>query len=130
MTSGTDLAGAPRTQGSSVDMGVYEDVAVSIWDGAASLGNGWRKLPWFGVFNDTFSPWINHAQLGWNYCIAEDLSDIWFYSPTLGWWWSSAERFPNTYRLSRRSWFYYSLGSSDPCWFYNWQTGVWETVWF
>lgn len=81
--------------------------------GAKDLDQGWKFVEWFGAWNDTFFPWIFHADHGWIY-IHERSTDqsIWMFDPALGWLFTSAAAYPNLYSPARGSWIFYFKGTN------------------
>ncbi len=100
----------------------------SLWQNAVDLGKGWKWFDWFGYFNINSSPWIYHSTLGWLYAYGTSTDSIWFWDAQMNaFWWTSRTTYPYLYRASDGSWLYYQEGSSNPCWFYNFNTGRWES---
>ncbi len=100
-----------------------------LWSGAKTLKDRWQYLKWFGYFDTGFYPWIYHLTLGFLYPCATADSNIWFYDPQMkggSFWWTSATLFPYVYRASDGAWLYYEVGSSNPRWFFNFNTLKWE----
>ncbi len=99
----------------------------SLWSVTLELGSGWRYSPWFGLFNDSFEPWIYHADLGWLYQSAESEESIYFYDPVIEeWLWTGRSVFPYFYRPQSQDWVFYDIGSSNPRYFYNFTDSIWE----
>ena len=99
-----------------------------IWQNAANLGGGWHWLNWFGYFNTDNSPWIYHDTLGWLYPYGTSTDSIWFYDPVMNvFLWTSATVYPYVYRAGDGAWLYYDVGSSSPCWFFNFSNNSWES---
>jgi plastocyanin len=99
-----------------------------LWQNATDLGNGWKWLSWFGYFNTNSPPWIFHQEHGWLYPFGTTTENITFWDPLLNaFWWSSQTQYPYLYRFSDGVWLYYQVGSSNPRWFYNLSTGIWES---
>jgi subtilase family serine protease len=103
------------------------------WPDATSLGNGWMSSSWFGVFNVTYYPWIYHAQHGWLYVSGTDPASIWLWTPDTavpwtGFLWTSSTVYPWLWSDTQRTWLYYSVGSSNPRYFFNWNAQKWVPV--
>lgn len=96
-----------------------------IWPGATDLGKGWKELGWLGVYYDLHFPWIFHGEHGWLFWSAALHSDVWFFSPGMGWLWTSRTHYPYLYRAADGAWLYYVKGS-NPRAFYNFTTFSWE----
>jgi len=97
-----------------------------MWGGATDLGSGWKWLSWFGIFNDSQDPWINHAQHDWMYCSGSSTASIWFWTSDMGWLWTSDSVYPYFWRSSDSRWIWYMVGSDNPRWFVRMNDGIWE----
>ncbi len=98
------------------------------WDvGSQDLGDGWRRLSWFGDYNTTRKDgWIWHNIHGFLQVSATATpGSIWFYAQDMGWLWTSHTQYPTLYRASDGAWLWFN-GSSNPRWFMNLTTGHWE----
>ena len=63
------------------------------------------------------------------YCLGTDASSsIWFYTQDQGWLWSNSELYPYIYRSSDGHWLWYSVGSDNPRWFYDFTTASWVSI--
>jgi len=100
----------------------------SPWDAATDLGNGWKNSSWFGTFNVTYYPWIYHQQHGWMYVFGSDSTSIWLWTSDMGYLWTSSTVYPWLWSNTQQTWLYYSVGSSNPRYFYNWNAQKWVTV--
>ncbi len=115
-----------HSSGSVFDIQVVTKTG-SLWQNATDLGGGWKRLKWFGDFYVDNSSWIYHNHLGWLYPYGTSTDSIWFYDPAMGaFWWTSASTYPYLYRASDGAWLFYEEGSSNPRWFYNFNTKSWE----
>ena len=87
--------------------------ATGLFAGAEDLGQGWKVLDWFGAWNDTFLPWVFHAEHGWLY-VNDGSTDeaIWIYDTKLGWLYTLADTYPKLYSISRGSWIFYFRGTN------------------
>ncbi len=102
---------------------------VSGWDaGFQDLGEGWRRLGWFGDFRPMGgSGWIWHNAHGFLYVAPGSTPhDIWFYSQSMGWLWTKSTTYPFLFRASDGAWLWYLSGSTNPRWFFNYKTSSWE----
>jgi plastocyanin len=100
----------------------------NLWPGAANLGNGWMNSSWFGTFNVNNYPWIYHQQHGWMYVFGTDPTSIWLYTSDLGFLWTSQSVYPWLWSDTQKTWLYYDVGSSNPRYFYNWNSQKWVAV--
>ncbi len=122
---GTTVAGGAHGQGAVFSLAVSP--ASGLWQGATELGGGWMWLDWFGYFNLNNSPWINHLTLGWLYPYGTSTGSIWFWDPVMrSFWWTNQSIYPYLFRQSDGAWLFYEEGASNPRWFYNFKTGLWE----
>lgn len=77
---------------------------VGRWGDAASIGDGWLYLAWFGRFMD-FGNWIYHEEHGWWYIVGENPGDFYYYDKELsGWGWISPEVYPWLYWFDAEEW--------------------------
>ena len=89
-----------------------------------SLGSGWMKRDWFGVYYATSYPWVYHENLGWSY-IKEQASDqAWVYRELLGWLWAERNSFPHLYMDEREEWTYLDLKQAKAT-LYDYRFGEW-----
>jgi len=98
------------------------------WPDATDLGSGWKHSSWFGTFNETYYPWIWHQQHGWMYAFGTDPGSIWLWTPDLGFLWTGSGVYPWLWSNTQQTWLYYSVGSSNPRYFYNWNSQKWVAV--
>ena len=99
-----------------------------LWRGAVELDGGWEWLSWFGYFNTTYAPWIWHQTLGWLYPYGNSTDSVWFWDQAMnGFWWTNRAIYPYLYRAGDGAWLFYVEGSSNPQWFFNFQTSKWES---
>ena len=102
---------------------------LSPWDsGYQDIGGGWRRLTWFGDYVPMGSDgWIWHNKHKFLFVSANSIpSSIWLYTQNMGWLWTSSTTYPYLYRSSPEAWLWYN-GSTNPRWFRNMTTGVWES---
>jgi hypothetical protein len=75
------------------------------WRNAVDLGNGWRYLDWFGVFNIQTAPEIFHLKHGWLHAFGSDPSSITFYDyANTAFWWTCDAACPWVYRYADGNW--------------------------
>ena len=106
-----------------------DPAAGSTWDaGYQSLGDGWRRLAWFGDYIPMGGDgWIWHNRHGFLFVPADAASgSIWLFAQDMGWLWTGNTTYPFLYRSSDGAWVWYN-GATGPRWFRNMATGVWET---
>ncbi len=100
----------------------------TLWDaGYQSLGNGWRRVGWFGDYIPMGSAgWIWHNKHGFFFVAANSTpQSIWLFAQDMGWLWTSSSRYPFLYRSRDRAWLWYN-GARNPRWFRNMATSRWE----
>jgi hypothetical protein len=97
------------------------------WPDAVDLGNGKKQSSWFGIFNDTYYPWIYHQQHGWMYVFGTDPASIWLWAPDMGFLWTGSGVYPWLWRDQDQTWLWYVKGSQSPRFFFNWNTQQWES---
>jgi hypothetical protein len=100
----------------------------SPWDAATDMGGGWKNSSWFGTFNVSYYPWIYHKQHGWMYVYGSDSSSIWLWTSDMGFLWTGSGVYPWLWSNTQQTWLYYSVGSSNPRYFYNWKSQKWVAV--
>jgi hypothetical protein len=126
-TTGGGYALTQATAG-GFQVGTFSISNTSPWPDATSLGNGWMTSNWFGTFNVNNYPWIYHQQHGWMYVFGTDPNSIWLWTSDLGFLWTSQSVYPWLWSDAQQTWLYYSVGSSNPRYFYNWNTQKWVAV--
>ena len=123
------IAGTWQSADGSTEQG-FVAALTDLWRDAVCLGGGWDLLSWFGYFNSASAPWIYHQSLGWLCAIGTSTYDIWFWDPAMNaFWWTNQEFFPHIYRARDGAFLYYLVGTTNPEWFYNYNTSRWETYW-
>ena len=120
------LAGLPGSP-ALYDVGAYE--YEPNWDaGYGSIGNGWRRLNWFGDYIPMGGQgWIWHNKHGFFY-VWPDASpeNVWLFAQDMGWLWTGYAVYPFLYRASDGAWLWYN-GATNPRWFRNMTTEQWES---
>ena len=99
------------------------------WDvGFQDLGDGWRRLAWFGDYVPMGQDgWIWHNRHGFLYVPPNaEPESIWLYAQDMGWLWTGNATYPFLYRHSDGAWLWYN-GAVNPRWFRNMTTGQWES---
>jgi hypothetical protein len=120
--------GASLGSPTSVTVTILDDE--NNWDsGCQDLGNGWRRLSWFGDYIPLANNWIWHKKLGYMYVAPSSTpQSIYFWNTAMSsWWWTSSAFYSYIYRFSDRTWLWYQSGSTGPCWFLNLSTWGWES---
>ncbi len=102
--------------------------AAGPFGGGDDLGGGWRHSEWFGFYNDSHAPWYFHNEHWWLYSVADDADSIWLWQPELLWLWTSEAAYPYLYRNIDQAWLFYSQASTNPRWFFNFESGAWEAL--
>jgi hypothetical protein len=91
--------------------------------------NGWSYNPILGwIAGEASLPWIYSNVHGWLYTGHEAYSnELKLYSPAGEWQWlfTSDILFPWYYRPSDGKWLWYSDGSGNPAWFYDFSLPAW-----
>ena len=65
---------------------------------------GQRHSKWFGSFDDSTYPWINHKLYGWMVCLAPATGGFWFWSKELGYFWTAYWEFPRIFLDRINNW--------------------------
>lgn len=88
---------------------------------------GWVES-WIGWVNISFGEWYFHDRLGWLYANnGSNPSGVWLFSPVFGWVWTNQNAFHWLYSNDKSGWQYYDPGSSNPVWFYDFNSGQWNS---
>ena len=87
---------------------------------------GWIYVPWFGSINIALDPWIYHLQHGWMCPVGDTVDALWLYTLDMGWIFTGGAIYPTLYCFGGAAWMHYLQGTSNPRWFFNYSTGLWE----
>lgn len=103
--------------------------APATWDaGYVALGANWRRLDWFGDYVPVGGGWYWHGRFGYFFVSGNSTpSQVYLYTPNLGWLFTRKELYPYLYRFSDGAWLWYQRSSSSPRWFLNLNTSLWES---
>jgi hypothetical protein len=82
-----------------------------LWPDAELGEDGWRLVPWLGYLTDHHFPWVFHAEHGWLFVDAQDVTDVRLWSEDLGWWFTSADLYPLFYSHDLGEWLTFEGGS-------------------
>ncbi len=106
---------------------VVNEATIDLFADAKIGKKGWLRSDWFGVFSDTFAPWIYHEKLGFLFPAADRNESAWFFDPENGWIWTSESAFPFFWSVDRSAWLWFAAENSVPGarWFNNFSTGEW-----
>ena len=75
------------------------------FEGIPSDPFGWREIPWFGRFNDTYFPWIHHENHEWLYVSRQsNANKIVAYQSATGWLSFTASDSPQVFNFARNTW--------------------------
>jgi hypothetical protein len=94
----------------------YESRYFLIWKFAEAVQGSvnWKKVKWFGYFNDKNFPWIFHSKLGWLYHGSNTTASMWLYSPVIeSWIWTSNQEFPWIYLPKLQKWVFLNLEAGN-----------------
>ena len=101
----------------------------TLWDGHVTLVDEWKHSSWFGTFlelNNT-NGWLFHTKLSFIYTDSTTQGSLWFFSPELGWVWTSQMAYPFIYSNSDASWNYFDAQSGSV---YNFTENTWSIIHF
>lgn len=88
---------------------------------------GWVES-WIGWVNISYGNWYFHDKLGWLFANnGSNASGVWLFSPVFGWVWTNQNVFHWLYSNDKSGWQYYDPGSSNPVWFYDFNSGQWNS---
>jgi len=106
---------------------VVNQATVDLFADAAIGNKGWLRSDWFGVFSDSFAPWIYHEKLGFLFPAADRNESAWFFDPENGWIWTSESAYPFFWSVDRNAWIWFAEEGSTPGarWFNDFSTGQW-----
>lgn len=99
----------------------------TLWDGHITLVDEWKQSSWFGTFlelNNT-NGWLFHTKLSFIYTDSTTQGSLWFFSPELGWVWTSQMAYPFIYSNSDASWNYFDAQSGSV---YNFTENTWSII--
>ena len=105
---------------------VSQIVQAAPFGDTTDLGGGWKWSSWFGTFNDSNENWIFHNEHGWFFTESTSETSVWLWSESMDWLWTSATNYPNLFRAREGVWLWYQLASTNPRYFYNFSTALWE----
>lgn len=89
-------------------------------------GRGWKTSNWFGKINDTYYPWILHADHSWQYVARRSTaSDFYFHDPLMGWMFTSEEQYPKVFSFSRDGWVFLSPATVGSGQFFDYNSKTW-----
>jgi len=72
-------------------------------DESAAMLPGWHRSKWFGVFDDSYYPWIFHPTYGWMACLDTNRAGFFFYSGSQGYFYALPLTFPSVYSFTKRA---------------------------
>ena len=104
--------------------------AASGWrSGETDLGDNWRWLGWFGMYNMVSDPWVFHRDHGWLFPIQMPDGGIFFYDVAMSrFWWTNPAIYPFLYRFGDNpAWLWYQKDTTKPRRFYNVAADAWES---
>jgi len=80
--------------------------------------------------NVSQEPWIYHPQHGWLFPFGDDPASWMFfwYVRQATFLYTTSGLYPSMFRFSDNKWLWYQIGSRNPRWFVDLQTGVWESL--
>ncbi len=98
---------------------------------AEDLGDATFRSAWFGLFWDTYYPWIYHDEFGWIYPVAMAQDSFWAHLGDLGWVYTASKAFPWLYAAESDDWVAYAIGSGSKGatrWYYSINNEDWFYV--
>ena len=94
------------------------------WYGSMeSMGNGWWRSDWFGVFSVHVNEWIYHADLGWAYAVGDEQEGLWLWTSERGWLWTSEQSWPYLWHHEAANWFYFLKQEDKAGVFFDFSSG-------
>lgn len=86
-----------------------------------TTGMIWSVSPWFGNFQPFSFPWIYHKEHGWIFAAEKDnkSDSLWFWDSALGWWMTTAKKYPEIYLQNIDTWVLYHRNTTSPREFKN-----------
>ena len=109
-------------------LGVHPPSFLSAQEGAQAesidLGQGWKWSPWFGIFNDSRSPWLFHAEHDWLFLNSGSLTGtFFFFDLSWGWIWTGKGIYPDVFSWGRNTWLRYEVGTTSPRVYFDYALG-------
>ena len=86
---------------------------------------------WFGIYNDSFYPWIFHNEHGWQYVFeVENDGELYLYDlPSEDWWFTSESIYPSFFSFGRGTWNWFFEETVNPCQFVDLESGdFWRDI--
>jgi alpha-tubulin suppressor-like RCC1 family protein len=94
------------------------------WYGSMeSMGNGWWRSDWFGVFSVHVNEWIYHADLGWAYAVGDEQEGLWLWTSERGWLWTAEQTWPYLWQHQAANWFYFLKEEDQAGLFFDFSSG-------
>ena len=99
-------------------------VDTNAWYGSMeSMGNGWWRSDWFGVFSVHVNEWIYHADLGWAYAVGDEQEGLWLWTSERGWLWTAEQTWPYLWQHQAANWFYFLKEEDQAGLFFDFSSG-------
>ncbi len=115
---------AGETMGSLRKVKVHEDFNRNTWYGKMeSLGNGWWRSEWMGVFSVHTNGWIYHTDLGWAYAEGDKQEGVWLWTRKRGWLWTAERAWPYLWQHEAGNWFYFLKQEGKAGVFFDFSSG-------
>jgi hypothetical protein len=123
-------AAAEKSEGNNQKSATYTlpPAGAGAWDaGYQDVGGGWRRLAWFGDYVPLGGDWYWHVHFGpFSVSAASTPHMIFIFTTDMGWLFTGHTLYPYLFRFEDQTWLWYQRGSTNPRWFLNLQTGLWE----
>jgi len=98
-----------------LEMMAAESPEPYLWADAPRIDQEWRHSDWYGYLSDTSYPWIWHSEHGWQWCVGQSKSNVFFWDVELdSWIWTNNSFYPWIYKNGvNEGWMYYFQSDSD-----------------
>ena len=86
---------------------------------------------WFGIYNDSFYPWIFHNEHGWQYVFeVENDGELYLYDlRSEDWWFTSESIYPSFFSFGRGTWNWFFEETVNPRQFVDLESGdFWRDI--
>lgn len=96
------------------DPAVFDAGALHLFTYTEGLRGGWRFSDWMGTIQPEEAPWYYHKEHNWLYSDSTGDGNVWFYDPSMGWFYSRFGLYPFLYSAELDQWLYHIENTTAP----------------